>query len=103
MGCFAIASTALLEDTRPNAFVEEFRPALWTEARETLPSTVFSYSAEALKKALVSLRSAYGPVSPSPLDGRARNRLGEGVTRVLPGGQRSWNQIPSFGMGGGGA
>lgn len=57
-----IALSALLEDTVQNAFVEEFRPALWTEACTTLPKSVFDYSVKALKKALVSLRSAYGPV-----------------------------------------
>lgn len=58
-----IALSAVLEDTEPNPFVEEFRPALWTETSETLPRSVFDYSVESLKKGLLSLRSAYGPVS----------------------------------------
>lgn len=57
-----IASSALFEDTAPNAFVEEFRSALWSEAIKTLPQSVFDYTTKALRKALVSLRSAYGPV-----------------------------------------
>lgn len=57
-----IASSALFEDSEPNAFVEEFRPALWIEAIKTLPKSTFEYSIEALKLALLSLRSAYGPV-----------------------------------------
>lgn len=55
--------SALFEDTARNAFVEEFRPALWTEAKKTLPRSVFEYSHKALRSALVSLKSAYGPVS----------------------------------------
>lgn len=62
VGCLAIALSALFEDTTVNAFVEEFRPAMWTEARKTLPKSVFEYSRKALRKALVTLRSAYGPV-----------------------------------------
>lgn len=62
VGCLAIALSALFEDTEVNAFVEEFRPAMWTEARKTLPKSVFDYSRKALRKALVTLRSAYGPV-----------------------------------------
>lgn len=59
---FAIALNAVLDDTPRNAFVEEFRPALWTEAQKTLPKSVFDYSVKALRKALTSLKSAYGPV-----------------------------------------
>ena len=62
VGCLAIALSALFEDTDVNAFVDEFRPAMWTEARKTLPKSVFEYSRKALRKALVTLRSAYGPV-----------------------------------------
>lgn len=57
-----IALSALFDDTTPNAFVEEFRPSLWTEAKNTLPKTVFEYSTKALRTALLTLRSAYGPV-----------------------------------------
>lgn len=62
VGCFEIALSALFEDTPRNAFVEEFRPALWTEAQKTLPRSVFEYSRKALRSALVFLKSAYGPV-----------------------------------------
>lgn len=62
VGCFEIALSALFEDTPRNAFVEEFRPALWAEAKKMLPKSVFEYSRKALRKALVSLKSAYGPV-----------------------------------------
>jgi len=68
VGCLAIALSALFDDTPINAFVEEFRPALWTEARKTLPKSVFEYSRKALRKALVTLRSAYGPVCYFALD-----------------------------------
>eukprot|EP00752_Nemacystus_decipiens_P011950 g10596.t1 len=63
VGCLAVALSALFEDTPVNAFVEEFRPAMWTEARKTLPKSVFEYSRKALRKALVTLRSAYGPIA----------------------------------------
>ncbi|CAB1109198.1 unnamed protein product [Ectocarpus sp. CCAP 1310/34] len=63
VGCLAIALSALFEDTPKNAFVEEFRPAFWTEALKTLPRTVFEYSHKALRKALLTLRSAYGPIA----------------------------------------
>ncbi|CAM9220260.1 unnamed protein product [Ectocarpus sp. 4 AP-2014] len=63
VGCLAIALSALFEDTPKNAFVEEFRPAFWTEALKTLPRTVFEYSQKALRKALLTLRSAYGPIA----------------------------------------
>ncbi|CAM9250870.1 unnamed protein product [Scytosiphon promiscuus] len=63
VGCLAIALSALFEDTPKNAFVEEFRPAMWTEAKKTLPRSVFEYSQKALRKALVTLRSAYGPIA----------------------------------------
>lgn len=60
-----IAKGALFEDTKPNAFVEELRVCLWSQAKETLPKSVFDYSIKALRKALLSLRSAYGPVGTS--------------------------------------
>ncbi|CAM9406930.1 unnamed protein product [Ectocarpus sp. 6 AP-2014] len=63
VGCLTIALSALFEDTPKNAFVEEFRPAFWTEALKSLPRTVFEYSHKALRKALLTLRSAYGPIA----------------------------------------
>lgn len=60
-----IALSALFEDAEPNAFIEEFRLSLWSQAQKTLPKSVFDYSIKALRKALVSLRSAYGPVGSS--------------------------------------
>ncbi|CAM9458599.1 unnamed protein product [Pylaiella littoralis] len=63
VGCLAIALSALFEDTEKNAFVEEFRPAIWAEATKTLPKSVFEYSRKALRKALVTLQSAYGPIA----------------------------------------
>lgn len=62
VGCFAIALSAVFDDAAPNAFLKEFREALWTEAKRTLPKSVFEYSRSSLCKALTTVKSAYGPV-----------------------------------------
>lgn len=62
IGCFAITLSAVFDDAAPNAFLKESREALWTEAKRTLPRSVFEYSHSSLRKALTTVKSAYGPV-----------------------------------------
>ncbi|CAM9666520.1 unnamed protein product [Chrysoparadoxa australica] len=63
VGCFAITLDAVLKNCPSNTFVKAWRECFWDEAKKNLPRSIFVYSKEMLKKALVDTRAAYGKVA----------------------------------------